>query len=210
MFISFEGKDGSGKSSHAEALSQRLIEEGYKVQLVHFPRYESAIGSVIGEMLNGDRMMPESFKAFQMLYIADQLDFQQELNQYLEEGYIVIADRYDLSTVAYYASKIAMYTKMVYQILSDYQKDLLKPDITFIFNSDFKDLNERRKDMDKSCDEIEKDNTIMNNINDSYLTLWDMFKHNINSRKVELIHACNDIEENKKIINDTVMRMIKG
>lgn len=202
MFISFEGKDGSGKSTHAEALAATLKEKGYKVELVHFPQYDKPIGKVIKEMLDGERNMP-SFKAFQMLYVADQMDFQLKLQRLLDNDYIVIADRYDLSTIAYYASKFSMGAGVAFSAFTALQHGLEKPVLTFIFNSNFKDLDTRRAGMNKKRDAIENDKAIMDNINDSYLELYDVLK-GYGFRDVQLIDSDCDIEHNKAIILNKV------
>ena len=54
MIISFEGPDGSGKSTQAEILYNTLKKLGLKVKLFHFPRYESPIGSLIGNVLQNE------------------------------------------------------------------------------------------------------------------------------------------------------------
>ena len=207
MFISFEGRDGSGKSTHAKALAESLEKRGYKVKLVHFPQYDKPIGSVIKEMLDGKREMP-SFKAFQLLYVADQADFQLELQRYLDNDYIVIADRYDLSTIAYYASKFSIGAGVAFSDFATLQHGLEKPVLTFIFNSNFKDLDTRRAGMDKKCDAIENDKAIMDNINDSYLELYDVLK-GYGFRDVQLIDSDYNIEHNKVIILSKVLSSIK-
>ena len=101
-----------------------------------------------------------SFKAFQLLYVADQADFQLELQRYLDNDYIVIADRYDLSSIAYYSSKLSMGAEITFSIFEPLQECLYKPNLTFIFSSNFKDLDERRAGMNKERDAIENNETI--------------------------------------------------
>lgn len=173
MFISFEGKDGSGKSTHAKVLADYLESKGKKVKLIHFPRYERTIGKLIGYILQGREEMPE-FTSFQMLYVADQLDFQKELKQLLSEGYYVIADRYDMSTIAYHASKFGSLVNS-YDLFRNIQQSFKFPDITYVFIH-HEDLDVRRKDINKAKDEIEKSDAIMNKINNIYLDLSNMLE----------------------------------
>ena len=212
LFITYEGKDGSGKSTHSEALYKNLKESGHKVKLVHFPRYESSIGGLIGKMLSGEVPMLESFEAFQMLYVADQLDFQEELKRYIDEGYIVIADRYDLSTIAYYTSKKDIPTVIGYNYIRKWQSDLLEPDLTFIFDYN-QDLNERRKDMDKECDAIESDKQINDKIRDVYKELYyilnDCKEISKTTREVHLVDTNFDFAHNSVAINNVVKHHIR-
>ena len=97
-FISFEGIDGSGKSTQANLLKTKLQLDGYKVKMIHFPRYDTKIGAIIKDVLFGEIQMDNL--ALQMLYIIDQINAKKEIEEGLKEGY-VICDRYDLSTLAY-------------------------------------------------------------------------------------------------------------
>lgn len=199
MFITYEARDGAGKSTGANALKEHFEAQGRKVHLVHFPRYESAIGGLIGDILAGKKDMP-SFDAFQMLYVADQLDFQKELERLLfDERTIVIADRYDLSTLAYYISKTGCSVKDGVDVIQKkWQSEFRRPDITFIYN--FKgDLDERRKDDNKEKDAIENDGKITDSINDIYLELAEYMKYNT-ERSIYIIDSENSLEKNSKDI----------
>lgn len=197
MFITYEARDGAGKSTGANSLKEHFEAQGRKVYLVHFPRYESVIGGLIGDILAGKKDMP-SFDAFEMLYVADQLDFQKELEKLLfDERTIVIADRYDLSTLAYYISKTDCSIKDgVDLIQKKWQSEFRRPDITFIY--DFKgDLDERRKDDNKEKDAIENDSKITDSINNIYLELAKYMKYNT-ERSIYIIDSENSIEKNSK------------
>lgn len=170
MFITFEGPDGSGKSTHSKLLKERLEKEGKTVKLVHFPRYESHIGGFIGKILSGEVEVP-TFDALQMLYVSDQLDFQKELEEDLKNGVVVIADRYDLSTLAYYSTKTNCSDHEVFtKVYGRWQSGLRKPDLTYVFAFNG-DLDERRKNTGKVKDIIEQDDNITNNISETYMRL---------------------------------------
>ena len=100
-FIVFEGGDGSGKSTQARNLMQRLRRRGLGAVLTHEPG-----GTPLGEALrrvlkSGPAMSPLSelflFEAARA-QLVDTL-----IRQALAEGRTVIADRYVASTVAYQA-----------------------------------------------------------------------------------------------------------
>lgn len=197
MIISFEGPDSSGKSTQAKILYNKLIEIGLKVKLFHFPRYESPIGNLIGKVLQGECKI--SFESMQMLYAADQEDFSEELSNLLVNDYIVILDRYDLSTVAYYTAKMNIDLSVGMSIVNGWQKHLINPDITFIMNIN-NGLDRRDK---KTLDEFEKDTEFMKNINKVYLKLAN-YLYNNEDRRVQVINASLTKEEIASIIGDVL------
>jgi dTMP kinase len=203
MFVTFEGRDGGGKSTGALQLKENLEAKGFKVYLKHFPDYDSTIGGLIGDILAGKKDMP-SFEALEMLYVADQLSFQKELETLLfDEKVVVICDRYDFSTLAYYISKTGCTVQDgVNLVYKKWQSEFRRPDITFIY--DFKgDLDERRKDDSKEKDAIETDDVITNSINDVYLGIDKYMEYINDGRDTYIINADNSIEHNSKFILDT-------
>lgn len=205
MIISLEGPDSSGKSTQAEILYNNLINMGLKVKLFHFPRYESPIGSLIGKVLNGNGKFNFSFESLQKLYIADQKDFKDELNELVSDGYVVILDRYDLSTMAYYTAKENISAEEGIKIISNWQESLIRPDLTFIFNIE-NSLDRRDK---SSFDIIESDKDITKNINKVYLEIANILSKD-SIRKFQTINASQTKEVISLIILETIKKCNMG
>ncbi len=98
-FIVFEGGDGSGKSTQARSLLRRLRRRGVKVLRTHEPG-GTPLGQSLRRLLkSGDSMTPMSEL---LLFEAARAQLvQQVIKPYLEEGGVVIADRFTSSTMAY-------------------------------------------------------------------------------------------------------------
>ena len=98
MFISFEGLDGSGKTTHAQLLANFLRSKGKDVLLTREPG-GTILGEQIREMLLS-RGMSNRSKTF--LFSAARANHVEELiRPALKNNIIVICDRYIDSTVAY-------------------------------------------------------------------------------------------------------------
>lgn len=99
MFITFEGLDGSGKTTQVTLLAARLEAEGLEVVVTREPG-----GTPLGEeirnlVLHGDDMAPWAEAA---LYAASRAQHVEELiRPALERGAAVLCDRYVDSSVAY-------------------------------------------------------------------------------------------------------------
>ena len=98
-FIVFEGGDGSGKSTQARSLSRRLRNRGIKVLRTREPG-GTPLGQSLRRLLkSGDPMAPISEL---MLFEAARAQLvQQVIRPFLDQGGVVIADRFTSSTVAY-------------------------------------------------------------------------------------------------------------
>ena len=127
-FIVFEGIDGSGKSTHARLLKERLEKEGKRVFLTLEPT-EGEAGKLLRRCLTGETDLPE--EAIAGLFMTDRLDHIKNPSEgilaHLERGEIVISDRYYFSSFAYNS----MYAPMEWVIaINSLARELLKPDLT--------------------------------------------------------------------------------
>jgi len=100
VFITFEGIDGSGKSTHIRLLSRELRRRGYEVLRTTEPT-NSRIGRLIRESIqDASTRMPLRVEA--LLFAADRLHHVKSLIEpALREGKIVLSDRYIHSSIAY-------------------------------------------------------------------------------------------------------------
>ncbi|MGD6807321.1 MAG: dTMP kinase [Candidatus Bathyarchaeia archaeon] len=102
IFIVIEGLDGSGKTTQATLLAEKLAKT-YKVHLTAEPS-RGKIGTFIREAcLYEQTRLPVEAEA--LLFAADRIEhMQKELQPALDEGKLVICDRYVYSTLAYQGS----------------------------------------------------------------------------------------------------------
>jgi dTMP kinase len=97
--IAFEGLDQSGKQTQAEALRDFLAAEGRRSQLLSFPDYSTHIGGEIATALHGGRDYPPD--VLQLLYVANRGEKRAQIEAWMQDGVVVICDRYVASTIAY-------------------------------------------------------------------------------------------------------------
>jgi dTMP kinase len=129
MFVSFEGADGSGKSTQAELLSKTLAVEGYEVVLTREPG-----GTELGErarelVLNGPQMGAWAEAA---LYAASRAEHVEEvIRPALDRGAIVVCDRYIDSSLAYQGVGRGLGVEEILRLNVAVTGGLL-PDVTFL------------------------------------------------------------------------------
>lgn len=107
--IVIDGTDGSGKATQVELLAKRLKAEGKKVALVDFPEYyKNFFGKFIGHCLSEQyyNFINVHPKIASVLYAADRFESSKEINNYLEKGYIVLANRYVSANQIHQGGKI--------------------------------------------------------------------------------------------------------
>lgn len=99
LFIVFEGPDGSGQDTQAEALEQHLESLGYSVWLTHEPS-DSPCGNKIRKILRGELPKPSPL-TIQAMMSRDRRWHVDEIIHHLKSETIVICVRYLYSTLAY-------------------------------------------------------------------------------------------------------------
>jgi dTMP kinase len=130
LFIVFEGVEGAGKSTHVQRLSQRLEEEGIAHVVVREPG-----GTLAGERIRRvvlDPDVPVCPETELLLYLASRSEFVRRLvRPALARGELVLADRYELSTLAYQALTRGIGLERV-RPLNAFATGDLKPDGTIL------------------------------------------------------------------------------
>jgi len=105
--IAIEGIDGSGKRTQVELLEKALVDGGYAVYSTGFPQYDSWFGKMVGQFLNGDfgplETVDPHFSA--LLYAGDRFEAKFRLDTALNQGKIVLADRYIGSNLAHQTAR---------------------------------------------------------------------------------------------------------
>ena len=154
-FIVMEGPDGSGKSTQIELLREYLTEQGYDSIITREPG-----GTVIGEAIRDVILDPE-YKSMSditemLLYAASRAQLMSEVvGPALEEGKIVISDRFVDSSIVYQGIARGIGIDTVAKI-NEPGIGIYKPDCIF-----FIDISEeeglRRKKEQKNLDRMEQE-----------------------------------------------------
>ncbi len=133
LFITFEGGEGSGKSTQARRLYRRLHRLAIPALLTHEPGMTS-IGKKITRWLKWHREMELSPLTELLLFNASRAQLVNEIiKPALQDGQIVVCDRFADSTVAYqgYGREIDM---DVVVKANDVATSGVKPDLTFLLD----------------------------------------------------------------------------
>lgn len=128
-FITFEGSEGSGKSTQSKLLCQYLKNKGFKVIFLREPG-TTAIGEKIRKILldtKNDSMSPECEL---LLYMAARSQLVNEvIKPALKQGKIIVCDRFMDSTLAYQGYGLGMDIRSIRHI-GDFVTAGIKPDLT--------------------------------------------------------------------------------
>ena len=131
IFITFEGGDGAGKTTHMRFLAEELEARGYEVLRVREPG-----GTDIGEQLRRVVLDPENdamcFETELLIYEASRAQIVSEvIRPALERGAVVLCDRFADSTVAYQAYGRGI-DRAVVDRVNDFACQGLRPDRTIL------------------------------------------------------------------------------
>lgn len=144
MFITLEGPEGSGKTSHIPYLREYLHEKGYTV----FPTREpggTSIGEQIREVIHDLKNVEMHPRTETLLYQAARAQIvEQVIKPRLKAGGIVISDRYYDSTIAYQGYGHQQDLEQV-RALVKYATGGLAPDLTVLLDVDVEEGLRRKK-----------------------------------------------------------------
>lgn len=131
-FITFEGADGSGKTTQIEKIKEYLEQQGHKCLLTREPG-GSDLGNKIREILLHYDGEVDSLAEL-LLYMADRAQHVKKvIIPALNEGIYVLCDRYIDSSVAYQGYARGLDIERIIN-LNTIATDGLNPDLTIVFD----------------------------------------------------------------------------
>lgn len=199
--IVIEGTDCSGKETQGKLLLEKLKKDGEKVVCLSFPMYDTPSGAIIGSCLLGkpylcDKYLKENHSFFHegggnidslaalCYYAADRRYNLPILEKYLNDGYIVIADRYVPSNMAHRGGlldskeeRLKIYKKI--EILEYELMELPRPNqIIFLYMPyDYACILKNRRN--EELDEVEKNVEYLKKGERAYLELAELYNYDM-------------------------------
>ena len=131
IFVCFEGVEGSGKTTQAQILQDRLNAENYKVVMVREPG-TTPLGQHLRDYLKSSQ--PLSSKAELLLFAAARAELVgTTIKPNLDAGISIIADRFEASSMAYqgFGRKLS---KKIINTLNNYVTNEIHPDLTILLD----------------------------------------------------------------------------
>jgi dTMP kinase len=176
LFISVEGVEGSGKSTHCRRLGQWLTARGLEVVLTSEPD-GTPLGSGIRGLFEKDGAPPTPLTQTFLFMAARQQHVAQVIRPALTRGAVVVSDRYADATLAYQGFGGGMDLETI-RDLNVLATDGVMPDLTILLDLD-PDEGIRRIS-DRRLDAFEKmDMAFHRRVREGYLEIAHTEKHRI-------------------------------
>ncbi|WP_456396911.1 dTMP kinase [Desulfurobacterium sp.] len=203
MFITFEGIEGSGKTTQARLLHEWLIDNGYEVILTREPGGTPAAEELRKFILSErEEKFPEIAEL--MLYMAARsFHVQNLIKPVLGSGAIVISDRFSDATLAYQGYGRGLSLKEI-KYLNNLATEGVKPDITYLIDVPVEIGMSRIKG--RYHDRIEKETLIFHEkVRKGYLKIASE-----NPERIIVIDGTKETEEIFEEIKKTIERRLKN
>jgi dTMP kinase len=152
-FFVIEGLDGSGKSTQLKLLRKYLDAHSVPYKYLHFPRLEEGIyGNLIARFLRGEMGANDQVDPYlvALIFAGDRADAAPQIKSWIDEGYLVIVDRYVYSNIAFQCAKLTdtdernKLRNWILNLEFNHNK-LPKPDINLYLNVPFEFTREQLK-----------------------------------------------------------------
>ena len=210
-FITFEGIDGSGKSTQLRLLGNFLRASGCDALLTREPG-----GTALGLRLRAallDAMEEVDPLTELLVFAADRAQHvRRMLRPALEAGRVVISDRYADATVAYQGAGRGFSPELISQIV-ELATEGLKPDLTLLFDLPIDESTNRtaRRSTGKNAGRIPRDRLDIENadfhtrVRDAYLQI--ALKE---PQRVKLIDTSGPVEHTQDRVRDIIVPYLQS
>lgn len=203
IFITLEGPEGSGKTTVSQLLVKKLIDDGHQAILTREPGGIAIAEQIRNVILNKENTNMDSRTEALLLAAARRQHLVEKIIPELENGKIVICDRFIDSSLAYQGYARGIGIQDVYD-LNMFAIDGFMPDKTLFFDVDFITGLKRIQENNREVNRLDiEGNEFHQKVYDGYQEVIKMFP----DRFVK-IDASKSIEEVVAAAYKTVIGMI--
>ena len=196
-FITFEGMDGAGKSSHVEWIADWLRARGHRVLVTREPG-----GTPLGEQLRALVLNePMDLRTETLLvFAARQEHLVKRIRPALDAGEWVLSDRFTDATYAYQGGGRRLSTSAL-EDLEQWVHGDFQPDVTLYFDLSVEVARARLAAMESSPDRFEREDVgFFERVRSAYLA-----RARRNSDRIHVIDASKSLDEVKKSVEDLLI-----
>lgn len=174
IFITFEGIEGSGKTTQGKLLAEKLKKEGLKVLYTYEPG-DTEAGKYIRKILLNSEIKINPLCEL-LLYFADRVQhIEEKIKPCIESGFIVICDRFTDSTLVYQGYARGISIDLIKQ-LNKIVLDEFMPDLTILLDCPANIGLKRNQKINKK-DRFEMENLAFHEkVRQGYLKLVELYK----------------------------------
>lgn len=206
MFITFEGPDGSGKSTIIKKVYEKLINDGFDIVLTREPG-GTPIAEKIRDIILDNSNVALDARTEALLYAASRRQhLVEKIRPALKKGKIVLCDRFLDSSLAYQGGGRNLGVQNVLNI-NLFATENTYPDLTLFFDID-PELGLKRVSQDKKRVADRLDNENENFHEKVYSTFKEIV--NTNSERIITIDASKSIEEVTECAYRTIIEKLNG
>ncbi|MFA7239905.1 MAG: dTMP kinase [Sulfuricellaceae bacterium] len=192
-FITLEGIDGAGKSTHLSWLAERLRERGHAVLVTREPG-GTPLGEKLREILLNQPMHLETEAL--LMFAARREHLDKIIQPALEQGNWVLSDRFTDASFAYQGGGRGLDVDKLRELEHWVQGDL-QPDLTLLFDVPV-EVSRRRLANNATLDRFEQEQqAFFQRVRDSYLQRAGQFP-----RRFRVIDATHSLENIQNILEE--------
>jgi dTMP kinase len=205
-FISFEGIDGSGKSTQLRLLAEYLTQQARDIVLTREPG-----GTPLGLRLRATLLDAQEHVdplTELLVFAADRAQHVRVLlRPALAAGQVVLSDRYADATVAYQGAGRGFSPELIAEIVQ-LATEGLKPDLTLLFDLSVADCaarTKRRSDRNEKSDRLDaEDAEFHTRVRDAYLRIAAA-----EPQRVRVIETGGPVEETQARVRSVVLEFLE-
>lgn len=196
-FITFEGIDGAGKSSHIGGVRELLLAQGLGVVSTREPG-GTPLGERLREILLGEPMHLETEAL--LMFAARREHLDKVIEPALARGDWVICDRFTDATYAYQHGGRGL-DRHKFNELERWVHGHLQPDLTLLFDLPFSVARERIALQTRELDRFEQEKADFHErVRLAYLERAATAPH-----RIRVVDANQSIDNIKKLVEDAVL-----
>ena len=198
-FITLEGIDGAGKSTHLAWLAECVRARGVEVVMTREPG-GTPLGEKLRELLLHEKMHPDSEAL--LMFAARAEHMQQVIRPALTRGAWVISDRFTDATFAYQCGGRGIAEERI-ATLETWVQQGLQPDLTLLFDAPLGVARERLDRNTPNPDKFEREREdFFGRVRTVYLKRAETYP-----QRIKLINSADELKNIQKELEKIIARL---